>query len=635
MAQVVYAGKVNAPDFPEGLEWLNTDHPVSLKDLRGKVVLLDFWTFCCINCMHVFPDLKKLEAKYPNELVVIGVHSAKFTTEQGTENIREAILRYGLEHPVINDKDFEVWNSYGVHAWPTFVIIDPDGKIVGQHSGEGIYDLFDQVISGVVKEFEPKGKINRAPLHFALEKTRAPESYLSYPGKIAVDSAQKRLFITDSNHNRVVIVSIPDGNVVEIIGQGDAGLKDGKFEEAQFNKPQGIVVDGDAVYVADTENHAIRKIDLSARTVTTVVGNGKQAMQFNIAGKGKSVALNSPWDLLIHDGKLYIAMAGPHQVWTVDLKTLEAKPYAGSGREDIVDGPLRDAAFAQPSGITTDGVMLYTADSEVSGVRAVPFETGDSVHTIVGKGLFDFGDIDGVGDDVRLQHPIGILYHDGALYVADTYNNKIKKIDPKTRKAETLIGTGKAGMDDGDARRASLNEPNGIVFASGKFYITDTNNHLIRVFDPVSKRVSTLQLKNTTKLVAAGKKNGGFKGELVQIPEQTVGAGSGLIDVTVKIPEGYKINAEAPFYIGFSSADSGVVRLISKVHEQNIQNPKFPLSIPATFGIGKTNVDVNLVVYYCAEGKESLCLIKQLHLSVPVQVGQANGKKNVSVEVTM
>ena len=635
MAQVAYAGKVNAPDFPEGLEWLNTDHPISLKDLRGKVVLLDFWTFCCINCMHVIPDLKKLESKYPNELVVIGVHSAKFTTEQGTDNIRQAILRYGLEHPVVNDKDFEVWNSYAVNAWPSFVVIDPEGKVVGKHSGEGIYDLFDQVIGGVIKEFEAKGKINRAPLRFALEKNKAPESYLAYPGKIAVDQAQKRLFITDSNHNRVVVVSLPDGSVVDVVGQGAVGLKDGIFEEAEFNKPQGVAVDGEVLYVADTENHAIRKIDLAARTVTTVAGNGKQAQQFNIAGTGKTVQLNSPWDLLVWGGKLYIAMAGPHQIWTLDLKTLDARPYAGSGREDIVDGPLRDAAFAQPSGITTDGSMLYIADSEVSGVRAVPLQASDSVRTIVGKGLFDYGDIDGTGSDVRLQHPIGILYHDGVLYVADTYNNKIKKINPKTNKTETFVGTGKTGMADGDALQAMLNEPNGLVFAGGKFYITDTNNHLIRVYEIASRQVSTLQLKNVGKLMATEKKKGEFKGELVQVAEQEVGTGDGTIDVTIKIPDGYKLNAEAPFYIGYASADSGVVRLIPKVHEQNIQNPKFPVSIPATFGLGKTNVDVNLVVYYCAEGKESLCLIKQLRLAVPVQVGQSIGAKAVNVEVAL
>ncbi|HEX2869201.1 MAG TPA: thioredoxin-like domain-containing protein [Ignavibacteriales bacterium] len=129
----------DAPEFPDGLDWLNVDHPIKLSDLRGKVVLLDFWTFCCINCMHIIPDLKKLEAKYPGELAVIGVHSAKFLSEQETGNIRQAILRYDIEHPVVNDKDFKIWTSYGANAWPTVVLIDPRGDVVGHHSGEGVY----------------------------------------------------------------------------------------------------------------------------------------------------------------------------------------------------------------------------------------------------------------------------------------------------------------------------------------------------------------------------------------------------------------------------------------------------------------------------------------------------------------
>src|SRR5215475_7196021 len=135
--------RVRAPEITGGRGWLNTDKPLSLAALKGKVVLLDFWTYGCINCIHIIPDLKKLEAKYPNQLVVIGVHSAKFLNEKGTENIRQAILRYEIEHPVVNDKDFEIWQSYTARSWPTLVLINPKGKEVGRHSGEGIYDIFD------------------------------------------------------------------------------------------------------------------------------------------------------------------------------------------------------------------------------------------------------------------------------------------------------------------------------------------------------------------------------------------------------------------------------------------------------------------------------------------------------------
>src|SRR5579859_4163026 len=193
-------GRVAAPEFPTGLQWLNTDRPLTLKELRGKVVVIDFWTYCCINCMHIIPDLKKLEAKYRKELVVIGVHSAKFTNEKDTENIRQAIRRYEIEHPVINDKDLAVWNLYGANSWPTVLLIDPDGNVVGGKGGEGIFEPFDQAIAAVIKEFDAKGKINREPLKLSLEKDRAAKTVLSYPGKIAADPKGERLFISDSDN---------------------------------------------------------------------------------------------------------------------------------------------------------------------------------------------------------------------------------------------------------------------------------------------------------------------------------------------------------------------------------------------------------------------------------------------------
>src|SRR5213594_2479611 len=151
-----YEGKVNAPEFPDGMEWLNTERPLSIRQLKGKVVLLDFWTYCCINCMHIIPDLKKLERKYPNELVVIGVHSAKFENEKNTENIRRIVLRYEIEHPIVNDADFAIWRAYAVDAWPTRFLIDPAGYVIGKLSGEGGYEALDQVIGETIADFRKR-----------------------------------------------------------------------------------------------------------------------------------------------------------------------------------------------------------------------------------------------------------------------------------------------------------------------------------------------------------------------------------------------------------------------------------------------------------------------------------------------
>ena len=244
--------KIRAPELDGGVGWLNTDKPLTLKQLRGKVVLLDFWTFCCINCMHIIPELRKLEEKYPNELVVIGVHSAKFANEKETGNIREAIMRYGIRHPVVNDAQFHIWKAFSVHAWPTLVLIDPDGAIVGTASGEGHFPEIDKEIEKTVHDFDARGKLNHQPLNLSILKPRADQA-LSFPGKVSGDEKGKRLFISDSDHNRIVIVDT-GGKVIDVIGSGLEESGSGGFAAATFHHPQGSVfVRKNKLYVADTE----------------------------------------------------------------------------------------------------------------------------------------------------------------------------------------------------------------------------------------------------------------------------------------------------------------------------------------------------------------------------------------------
>ncbi|MEZ5394741.1 MAG: thioredoxin-like domain-containing protein [Bryobacterales bacterium] len=371
----IQPGTVTAPEFPEGLDWLNTERPLTMRELRGKIVLLDFWTYCCINCMHVLPELERLERKWKDELIVIGVHSAKFLGEKQTENIRQAVLRYEIAHPVVNDHSMQIWQEYAVRAWPSFMLIDPNGKIIGTHSGERVYDLFDGVIAQMVEHFEGEGTLDRTPVSFALERARQPESVLSFPGKVLADDAGDRLFIADTNHNRIVIASLSTGHVLDIVGSGEAGFADGSFAETKLDHPQGMAVEGDLLYIADTDNHAIRRADLRARQVVTLAGDGEQAEDFdNRPGPARGRRLNSPWDLDLAHGVLFIAMAGQHQVWGLDLEEFYIAGHAGSGQEDHVDGPLLAASLAQPSGLTHDDSTLFVADSEVSSIRAVDLD---------------------------------------------------------------------------------------------------------------------------------------------------------------------------------------------------------------------------------------------------------------------
>ncbi len=512
--QSPFPHRVRMGPFPEELEWVNVEKPLELNDLRGKFVLLDFWTYCCINCMHVLPELKKLEKAYPDELVVIGVHSAKFEGERDTKNIREAVARYEIEHPVVNDPQLVLWRRLGVRAWPTLVLIDPEGYAVWGNSGETTFEKVEKVLKPAIAFYDRKGLLDRTPLSLRVTKKQA-ETALRFPGKVLADEASDRLFISDSNHNRIVVARL-DGTLLNMIGSGAIGAADGDFAAAEFNHPQGMALHGDSLLVADTENHLIRKVDLQKQQVSTIAGTGEQSRDLPPLGRAapaRKTALSSPWDLWIHDDELYIAMAGAHQIWRMPLDSARIEVYAGNGREDIVDGPLVPhrvyqpgfSSFAQPSGLTSDGTWFYVADSEGSSIRAVPFDRRSEVRTVVGTAdlaqarLFTFGDVDGAPPNVRLQHPLAVAFHQGKLYVADTYNDKLKVIDPKSGATQTLVVD--AGDGAGEANRP-FDEPAGLSVAAGKLYVADTNNHRIAVVDlGHGNRLSTLKI-NGLKPVA-------------------------------------------------------------------------------------------------------------------------------------
>ena len=445
--------------------------------------------------------MRKLEKKYASELVVVGVHSAKFPNEKEIANLSAAVRRYGLEHPVINDEEFQVWQQYACRAWPTLMFIDPAGNVIGKHEGELTFDQFDGLMANMIAEFDAAGMMRRSASPTGPDL--GPDGVLSFPGKVLADADGGRLFIADTNHNRVLVTSL-SGEVRHVIGSGEEDLEDGAFAEAAFNHPQGMALHGEVLYVADSESHTIRRVDLAAGRVETIAGTGEQGFERDVRRSGATVGLSSPWDLAYHDGALYIAMAGIHQLWSLDLESGIVGPYAGSGRESLTDGPLSTATLAQPSGITTDGSKLYFADSETSSIRTAdlpptspPLQGGTSggtVRTIIGLGLFEFGDVDGTDHRVRLQHPIGITHHDGVLYVADTYNHKIKRVLSATRAAFSLLGTGAAGHVDGPPRQAQLSEPSGVSIAGGLIYIADTNNHAIRTAPLDGGDVTTLEL---------------------------------------------------------------------------------------------------------------------------------------------
>lgn len=633
-----FPDRPKAPSIDGGVEWLNTSGEITLKDLRGKVVLIDFWTYCCINCMHVLPDLAYLEKKYPNELVVIGCHSAKFDNEKETDNIRRAIQRYEIKHPVINDANMTVWRKFGVRAWPSMVLIDPEGNYCGHLSGEGNRELLDKVLEKVIAYHRAKGTLDETPVHFELESAKLKQTPLKFPGKLLADAPQQRLFISDSNHNRIVIASL-DGKLIDVIGSGQIGNKDGDYKTASFDHPQGMALVGNTLYVADTENHSIRTVDLDKKQVSTLAGTGEQARFRSAGGKLKEAALNSPWALAAIDDVLYICMAGPHQIWSHKLGSDEIGVYAGSGREDITNGPLETSAFAQTSGIAVDGDVFYVVDSEGSAVRKVDTKN-KTVSTVAGtsdlergRSLFEFGDKDGIGEKARLQHPLGVLYDHGRLFVADTYNHKLKTIDLKTNEVKTFLGTGK---DGNSLNPVEFSEPSGLAKVGNRLFVADTNNQRICVVNLDDHKVSEFKIAGLAPPSLPKTVDDSFTAaadKALNAPPQKVVPGAALkIKVSPQLPTDYKLSPLAPVKFTFKSAENPEVILARG--KGAVEGDQLVLQLPTLKQLsGKYTL--NLRFGYCRDGVGGLCKQHSAQWNIPLQADKGAKSESISLSLDL
>ena len=620
-AQLRKFGPVRAPELNGGVSWLNTAQPLSLEKLRGKVVLLDFWTFCCINCMHILPDLRKLEETFPNELVVIGVHSAKFTNEKESESIRQAILRYEIQHPVVNDADFKIWESFGIRAWPSLVLIDPEGYVANAYSGEGHLEEMQTDIQALIDAAKDAKTLKPEPLTLSLERAKRVDMPLSFPGKVLADPSGKRLFVADSNHNRIVVTTF-DGTVVDVIGNGQIGQTNGGYETAQFHHLQGMAISGESLYVADTENHLIRRVDLKKKTVETVAGTGVQGYERNPSGPALKTALSSPWDLQLLGQTLYIAIAGLHQIWKLDLEKNTVELYSGTGAERRWDGPASASAFAQPSGLATDGQFLFVADSEISSIRSVDTKSGGAVATLAGGDLFDYGDKDGTGDDVRLQHPLGVTFAGGKVFIADTYNHKIKVLNPATRSVTSLVGSTSPGLEDGE--KAKFFEPGGLSEADGKLYVADTNNHAVRVVDLATRKVSTLALKGLKPVSPLPVSSDEFapNAETITLPVQKIAHGqAGKLILDIGLPGGFHFNDAIEQRYQIKASSTGPLTFAPGDVKKASKFLTFPVSVPFEAAkAGKMELEVSATFYYCREDNTGVCQIKSVIWKVPVEV---------------
>jgi thiol-disulfide isomerase/thioredoxin len=479
--------RVRAPELHGAGGWINTTEPLSLAALRGKVVLLDFWTFCCANCLHVLDELRPVEEEFADVLVVVGVHSPKFAHEAEHAAVVAAVERYDVRHPVLDDPDLAMWRQYAVRAWPTLVVIDPEGYVVAQASGEGHAAGLADVIRDVVATAEERGTLRRGGSLLAIPEPEATP--LRFPAKAI--ATPYGVLVSDTGHRQVALLDA-DGEV--------ARRYDG------FTEPQGLCLLPDGgVAVADTSAHLVRRLDLDTGAVTTLAGTGEQLRAAPFHGPALEQPLSSPWDLAWYDGRLVIAMAGIHQLWAYDGETVGV--VAGTAAEGLRDGVAAESWLAQPSGLSVGTDRLWFVDAETSALR---WYDGKDVGTAVGQGLFDFGHVDGAGDVALFQHPLGVLARaDGTVLVCDTYNGALRSYDPETGTVSTLA--------------TGLAEPSGAVEVGGKVWVAESAGH--RVSRPLMARA-----------VVAG------EARQTQRPATDVAAGAVRLDVVFEPPKGQHLD---------------------------------------------------------------------------------------------
>lgn len=631
-------------------QWLNVSRALKPEDLRGKIVLLDFWTYACINCIHTLPEIAKLEKEFKDDLVVVGVHSAKFDTEKDTDQIRQAILRYEVEHAVVNDSDFRIWRHFEVRSWPTLVLLRPDGEIEKVFIGEGnTADIRKAVIA--LKAKNPKR--SKTPLPIALEKDKVAKGELFYPSKVVYDESSKLVYVADSSHHQIAAytwdIKSPENlkPAFRIGKSGTAGFANGSYASARFRRPQGLLVSKGILYIADTENHSIRKVDLKTKSVSTIAGNGKQGNTRTGKNFAATTSLVSPWDLAFHpdENHIVIAMAGSHQLWSLDLGARLLSVVAGTGEESIKDGLPGENTLSQPSAVSSLLGSLYFLDAETSSLR---FFFRSYVRTLVGSGLFDFGFKDGDRKKALLQHPLGLYADVTGVFIADTYNHSIRRYDASEQTLETVIGDGTSGeggeKGPEDAKKVRLNEPSGIAKLSDtSFLITDTNNHRLVLWNRSTGKVERMKIQGeekVTRVRGGDTAEGAAAGAVVALKRFSIRLPNTIVmpdakvnrtnpEVQIILPERYKLNLEAPSFVRLFEGTAPKEDMRQEWAKDDLQKSlKLKLS---ELSAGKKYI-LQGTVYYCLDTKNAICEIASF--SFPVSV-DASGSDQIPITIPM
>ncbi len=601
-------------------KWLNVSRPLEVSDLKDRLILLDFWSYSCVACIQNLPEIKKLEEQFGSKLTVIGVHSGKFENEKDPVAIKKAVIRYDISYPVIDDSDLKIWNSFEVKALPTLVLINPHGNVIKTYVEEDL-----EKIKSDIKHFVSKYKfqVNREPLPILLEKFNTIGNVLSFPTKLeyAADFSYKSrhlpvIFISNSGQNTIIASSL-SGEMVLKIGSGKKGFEDGSFDVASFNSPQGIAYRSGKLYVADFGNNAVREINFKDGVVRTIIGSGIRGDIISEDLDAKDANLSSPTDVDFFGNGIAISNSGTHQILSYNPKDETISVLAGNGMEGSEDGKYPENSLAQTSDMSVFGRKLYFVDATSSALRVLS-EDGE-VQTLVGGNLKKSGHVNGSKDQALLQHPLGVLADDTGVYIADSYNQKIRKYDFSSKKIHDLVGKNR-GDKVGSSSISEFDEPEGMIAVLDRFYLADSNNNRILVLSRGSFSTDLLNVMPPLKLPKEG-----FLQYLpnLQKSEDIVVKSNSEISIKIDLKNGWKINEDGPSFVNLLELkDDKEANLVSSFDWHSVKSKDLKIS---KLKDGKTYV-LQGSIYYCEDKPNALCYIKSYEQKITAESSEEGNK---------
>lgn len=606
--------------------WLNLARKIEKKDLKNRIILLDFWTHSCVNCLHIIPEIKKLEKEFGNKILVIGVHSGKFENEKDIESIRKAVLKYVIDYPIVNDSMLKIWNEFEINARPTVVLIDPRGRVKKTYIGENDIKYARKTIKKLVEKY--RYHLNRDELPILLEKNKIIKTVLSYPTKISHSKkfsyksySGPAFFIANSARNSIIVAK-ENGEIITQIGLKDVGLQDGIFDVARFNFPSGILYNDGILYVADTQNHALRAINFKSGRVETLIGNKERGLVLKGETDALNFALALPLDLefLGDKNKIAIANSGTNQILLFDLKTNKIKPLAGSGVEGIIDGKFPKNSLTQTSSLSFYDGNLYFIDSSTSSLRV--YEKDGNIRTLIGDNLSDSGGHkDGDKKTALMQHPLDLFVNKNGVYISDSFNHKIRKYQFNSKTIKDLFGD-KRGNSLGE--NVEFDEPDGVVIVDNDMFVVDGNNNRIVKINFDKMKSSLLNIMPPLQLPR--------EGFLQYLPNLNVIKKASVKnkDVEIKInfaEESYKINEKGPSFINLLELVSENKANLIKTFDWNlIKNDEMQLPELAK----NKKYILQGTIYFCEDRADALCFITSYEQELEVENG---GEKIIKIEL--